>query len=94
MTASGAAARARAAVRKAVEAAVREIGDDRDRAAAVLAAHALAEGMREAYFDTTDFRARLVVAIIDAGHLTREEVAVALGVSRRRVNQLYRAGRG
>ncbi len=57
--------------------------------AAVRAAIHLYEGLRDAADEAADIRRRLIVAIVDSGAMTRRALATELGLSERRVGELY-----
>ena len=62
---------------------------DRDQVEAVRVALELYEGLREVAEEVADARRRLIVAIVDSGAMTRRALAAKLGVSERRVGELY-----
>lgn len=94
MNTSRAAAKAAADARKALETAVEEIESERDNVQALSAATQLADALRDVYEEAALFRARLIAVIIDSGTMNQSELAERIGVSRMRISQLYRAGRG
>jgi hypothetical protein len=90
VTTAGEVARTVAAARDLLD----RIQNERDRVGAIRAALRLAEGLREVSDEAAELRARLIVAIVDSGEMTRRALALELGISEQRVGQLYQAGQG
>ena len=91
---SQAAAKAAADAREALENAIAAVESEPDRMAALNAATQLADALRDVYEEATLLRARMITVIIDSGAMNQTELAERIGVSKMRISQLYRAGRG
>lgn len=85
MSATGASSRAVAAA----QAAIARIQSETDQVEAVRAAARLYDGLRDVADEAADIRRRLIVAIVDSGAMTRRALAAEIGLSERRVGELY-----